>query len=168
MLFLEFENKEKLLNAFPTERDCIDYLETLRWNGSIVSPFYPKSIIYTCKEKKYKCRTSGKYFNVKTNTIFHNTKIDLRKWFLAIWIVSYQNKAINSVALSKELKVTQKSAWYMIKRIKLYLKKNDNTFENKNHFPRSDKNDTSIYRKPEKLEENDKLSLLQWLQLMKN
>lgn len=156
------------MDRFPTEQQCIDYLETLRWNGTVISPFDTTSKIYFCKKNTYKCRKSGKYFNVKTGTIFHNTKIELRKWFLAIWIVSSENKRINSVALGKELGITQKSAWYMIKRIKLYMKKNDRTFETIKNSPSENiikVSDKGV--KKEDISEKDKLPLLEWLQLLK-
>lgn len=167
MLFLDFQNKEQLLQAFSSEKDCIDYLEKLRWNSSIISPFSNNSKIYVCKNNKYKCRTSGKYFNVKTKTLFHDTKIDLRKWFLAIWIISRQDSKINSVDLGHELGVTQKSAWYMIKRIKLYMQKNDKTFENRENLVQRSEIIESTYQKNDNPNESNKLQLLQWLQLMK-
>lgn len=169
MLPFNFENKEALLDAFASEQICIDYLEELRWSGLIISPFFSSSKVYFCKKNIYKCKVSGKYFNVKTNTLFHNTKIDLQKWFVAIWIVSSQNKKINSVALSKELKITQKSAWYMIKRIKLYLNSNENAFNKKNIqtlLPNRIRVSNQIVTHQVNKEE-EKLPLLQWLQLLK-
>lgn len=168
MLQIEFENKEALVEAFSTEQKCIDHLETLRWNGVVISPFDSDSKVYYCSKNTYKCRNSGKYFNVKTGTLFHNTKIDLQKWFVAIWIVSTQNKKINSVALGHELGITQKSAWYMIKRIKQYMKTNSDTFEKKKKLPSNPK--TKVSHKIaaiEVVEEKEKLPLLQWLQLLK-
>ena len=169
MLDIDFENKESLLRTFPSEQKCIEHLEALRWNGKIISPFDNTSVIYFCKTNSYKCRNSGKYFNVKTGTLLHNTKIDLQKWFVAIWIVSRQNKRINSVALSKELRITQKTAWYMIKRINLYLYRKDDTFEKKNNAtPVSNIVSKINTSEVEVSEEKEKLPLLQWLQLLKN
>ena len=168
MIEIDFTNKEALIKTFDTEQKCIDHLETLRWNGNIISPFDPSSTIYWCTKNTYKCRNSGKYFNVKTGTLFHNTKIDLQKWFLAIWIVSIQNKKINSVALGHDLGITQKSAWYMIKRIKQYIQSNANTFEKKSNkqLPAAIKISRKIAQ-IEVIEEKEKLPLLQWLQLLK-
>ncbi|MFD0990313.1 IS1595 family transposase [Mariniflexile jejuense] len=107
-----------LIKAFPTEQACIDHLEILRWNGNVVSPFDATSKVYDCKGNKYKCKNTGKYFNVKTNTIFDNTKIELQKWFLAIWIVTSHKKGISSLQLGRDLGITQKSAWFMLQRIR--------------------------------------------------
>ncbi len=168
MVEIDFTNKEALVEAFETEQKCIDHLEALRWNGNIISPFDPTSRVYFCSKNTYKCRNSGKYFNVKTGTLFHNTKIELQKWFVAIWIVSAQNKKINSVALGHELGITQKSAWYMIKRIKHYIQTKSNTFEKKKNMPLKTKiKVSSKIAAIEVIEEKDKLPLLQWLQLLK-
>jgi len=107
-----------LIKAFPTQQSCIDHLELLRWNGNVVSPFDETSKVYNCKGNKYKCKNTGKYFNIKTNTIFDNTKIDLQKWFLAIWLVTSHKKGISSLQLGRDLDITQKSAWFMLQRIR--------------------------------------------------
>jgi transposase-like protein len=107
-----------LIKAFPDQQSCIDHLEVLRWNGNVVSPFDETSKVYNCRGNKYKCKNSGKYFNVKTNTIFDNTKIDLQKWFLAIWLVTSHKKGISSLQLGRDLDITQKSAWFMLQRIR--------------------------------------------------
>lgn len=107
-----------LINAFPNQQACIEHLEILRWNGNVISPFDETSKVYNCKGNKYKCKNTGKYFNVKTNTIFDNTKIDLQKWFLGIWIVTSHKKGISSLQLGRDLNITQKSAWFMLQRIR--------------------------------------------------
>ena len=168
MLEIDFENREALVAAFETSQKCIDHLEDLRWKGTVISPFDPTSKVYFCSKNNYKCRNSGKYFNVKTGTLLHNTKIDLQKWFLAIWIVSSNDKKINSVALGLELGITQKTAWYMIKRIKMYMESRDNTFEKKNNLSPTIKNKVATKKELSAIaEENNKLPLLQWLQLLK-
>lgn len=108
----------QLIQAFPTEQSCIDHLEAIRWGDNVISPFDNTSKVYKCKGNKYHCKKSGKYFNVKTNTIFDNTKIELQKWFLAIWIVTAHKKGISSLQLGRDLNITQKSAWFMLQRIR--------------------------------------------------
>jgi len=107
-----------LINAFPNEQTCVDHLEKIRWNENVVSPFDITSKVYNCKGNRYKCKSTGKYFNVKTNTLFDNTKMPLQKWFLAIWIVTSHKKGISSLQLSRDLNITQKSAWFMLQRIR--------------------------------------------------
>jgi hypothetical protein len=107
-----------LLKAFPTQQSCIDHLEQLRWNGNIVSPFDPSSTVYKCKGNNYKCRNSGKYFNVKTGTIFEDTKIPLQKWFMALDVFSSHKKGFSSHQLAKDIGVTQKTAWFLLHRLR--------------------------------------------------
>lgn len=108
-----------LIKAFPTEESCILHLEKIRWyNDNVISPFDYTSKVYKCKGNKYQCKNTGKYFNVKTNTIFDNTKLELQKWFLAIWICTSYKKGISSIQLGRELGITQKSAWFMMQRIR--------------------------------------------------
>jgi transposase-like protein len=114
-----------LVQAFPTEQSCIDHLELLRWNGDVVSPFDSSSKVYKCKGNKYKCKNTGKYFNVKTDTLFDNTKMELRKWFIAIWLVTSHKKGISSLQLGRDLGITQKSAWFMLQRIRNCFDLND-------------------------------------------
>lgn len=114
----EFKSIFDLLKAFPTEQSCIDHLEKLQWNGNVVSPFDATSKVYKCAGNKYKCKNTGKYFNVRTNTIFDNTKIPLQKWFLALYVFSSHKKGISSHQLAKDISVTQKSAWFLLHRLR--------------------------------------------------
>lgn len=118
MINKDFKSILDLLKEFSDEQTCIDHLTELRWNGDVVSPFDPASKVYVCKGNKYRCKNTGKYFNVRTETMFDNTKIPLQKWFLAIWIVTSHKKGISSVQLSKDIDITQKSAWFMLQRIR--------------------------------------------------
>lgn len=114
----DFNSLIDLFKAFPNEQRCIDHLERLRWNGFVVSPFDPTSRVYKCKDNKYRCKNTGKYFNVKTDTLFDSSKIELRKWFAAIWLVTSHKKGISSLQLSQDIDVTQKTAWFMLQRIR--------------------------------------------------
>ena len=118
MINQDFNSILELIQAFPNQQSCIDHLEALRWNGNVVSPFDETSKVYNCKGNKYKCKNTGKYFNVKTDTIFDNTKIELQKWFLGIWLVTSHKKGISSLQLGRDLNITQKSAWFMLSRIR--------------------------------------------------
>lgn len=116
-----FKTLKDLQDAFPTEQHCIDYLEERRWGGNVVSPFDPTSKVYKCKDNKYRCKNTGKYFNVKTKLIFHKTSLPLIYWFMAIWLVLSHKKGISSVQLGKDIGVTQKTAWFMLHRIRKAL-----------------------------------------------
>jgi len=114
----EFKSLIDLTKKFPDEKTCIEHLEAIRWNGNVVSPFDPTSKVYKCAGFKYKCKNTGKYFNVRTGTIFEDTKVPLQKWFMAIYIVNSHKKGISSHQLAKDIEITQKSAWFLLHRIR--------------------------------------------------
>lgn len=118
MMNKDFNSIIELVKTFPDEQSCINHLEEIRWANGVISPFDSSSKIYKCKDNKYRCKNTGKYFNVKTNTLFDNTKIALQKWFLAIWLVTSYKKDISSLQLSKDIDVSQKTAWFMLQKIK--------------------------------------------------
>lgn len=114
----QFKSIVDLLEAFKTEQDCIKHLEAVRWQGNIISPYDTTSTVYKCKNNRYKCRNTNKYFNVRTNTIFGDSNIKLRTWFLAIYIFTSHKKGISSHQLAKDLNITQKSAWFILHRLR--------------------------------------------------
>ena len=131
MINTNFNSIIELLQAFPDDQTCIDYLEAQRWNDIVVSPFDASSKVYKCKGNKFKCKNTKKYFNVKTGTMFDNTKVPLQKWFLAIWLVTSHKKGISSLQLHRDLNVTQKTAWFMLQRIrKCFGIENNNDLNN--------------------------------------
>ena len=121
MIQKNFNSTTELLKAFSSEELCIEYLERLRWHGQIISPFDPSSTVYKCQGNKYRCRNTGKYFNVRTGTVFASSKTSLQKWFIIIWYaVTYKDEA-SPAQLAKEIKVMEKTAALMLQRIKEYL-----------------------------------------------
>lgn len=127
MINKDFKSILDLINSFPNEETCVKHLEELRWNGRIVSSFDSSSKVYKTKNG-YRCKNTSKYFNVKTGTLFDNTKVNLQKWFIAIWLVTSHKKSISSMQLAKDIHVTQKTAWFMLQRIRACfdIENNDN------------------------------------------
>ena len=110
MMNKEFNSIIELIQAFPNQQSCIDYLEKLRWNNNPISPYDVNSTVYKCKNNYYKCKNTKKLFNVKTKTLFDNTKVDLQKWFVAIWLTTSHKKGISSLQLAKDIKTTLKNS----------------------------------------------------------
>ncbi len=115
---IQFKSLLELINAFPDEQSCINYLTHLRWNGETVSPFAPDSKVYHLKGNRYKCSQTNKYFNVKTGTIFENSKIPLTTWFIGIYLFATHKRGLSSYQLAADLNITQKSAWFMLSRLR--------------------------------------------------
>ena len=121
--------KDGILNfmtTFPDEECCIRYLEKLRWGDKVVSPFDASSKVYKCANGKYKCRNSGKYFDVKTGTVFAGTKIALRSWIFAIFLFMSHKRGISSCQLARDLGITQKTAWNMLHKIRIFMELQNN------------------------------------------
>lgn len=114
----EFKSLFDLLQAFPTEESCIEYLEKKLWNGTPVSPYDPTSKVYHRGDGMYRCKNTGKNFNIRIGTMFEGSKAPLRKWFIAIYLITTSNKGISSVQLAETIGVTQKTAWFMSHRIR--------------------------------------------------
>lgn len=106
------------VDNFPDEESCIRYLEGIRWENGVVSPYDPTSKVYKCGNGRYKCKNTGKYFDVKTGTIYARTKLPLRCWFYAISVFLSHKRGISSCQLARDLHITQKSAWNMLNKIR--------------------------------------------------
>ena len=117
-LKFNFNSIIELINTFNTEQKCIEYLEQIRWNGNVVSPYDSTSKVYKCQNNRYRCKNTKKDFNVRTNTLFGESKIKLQTWFLGIYLITSHKKGISSLQLSKDLNVTQKTSWFMLQRIR--------------------------------------------------
>lgn len=119
-----------LYELFPTEEACIKHLEAINWHDKPVSPFDKTSRVYKLKSGKYRCKNTGKNFTVRTGTMFEKTKISLRKWFIAIWLVTNHKIGLSSYQLANDIEVTQKTAWYMLHKIRHAMRlANENILE---------------------------------------
>ncbi len=109
----------QIYKRFPTQQSCIDHLEKVRWNNEPVCP-YCKSKNQTKRKgtNRYHCNNCNTSYSVMVGTIFHNTKLDFQKWFLAISLVLNAKKGLSARQLSRDIEVTKDTAWYMLMRIR--------------------------------------------------
>jgi len=112
------------LDKFPDEKAARAYLEQKRWANGMVCPRCNSTKISKWKSNDgwCKCNNCKKQFNVKTCTIFEKSKIPLHKWLLAFYKIVTARKGISSMQISKELGITQKSAWFMLHRVREAMK----------------------------------------------
>lgn len=110
----------QLSQMFPTVESAVRYFEGIRWNGSPVCTKCDKAEKITAQRKvgTYWCGMCREYFTVFTNTPLERNKIDARKWLFAAYLVLTARKGISSYQLSKELAVQQRTAWYMMHRLR--------------------------------------------------
>jgi transposase-like protein len=106
--------------TFPDEASCIEYLAKSRWpDGNPVSPFGAgEAYRIGTRPGVYKCKKTLQNFSVRHGTIFEESRLPLKKWFFAIFLLHSLKKGISSIQLAKYLGVTQKTAWFMLQRIR--------------------------------------------------
>jgi transposase-like protein len=104
---------------FKTEKDCHQYLASQRWfDGVIVCPHCNNEQSYVFKDGiRYECRACKKQFTAKTKTFMEGSKLKTVKWLMAMFLTMHK-KGISSVQLAKDIAVTQKTAWFMLQRIR--------------------------------------------------
>lgn len=122
---MNFKSVLEVAEYFSDSQNCINFLTQLRWGGKIKCPHCNHEKIYELKGKykRYKCTGCKKQFSVLKGSIFENSPIPLQKWFMAMYIMSSHKKGISSYQLSRDIDVTQKTAWFMLQRIRYAMKK---------------------------------------------
>ena len=114
-----FDSLFDLMDAFPDEQTCINHLRAIRWKDGEFCPHCGDGRIYEFSDRRtFKCGSCRQRFSIKVGTIFEDTKLPLRKWFMAIWLLSNHPKGIASTTLAKDLRITQKSAWFVLQRLR--------------------------------------------------
>jgi len=105
--------------AFPTEDAARAYLAAARWPQGVTCHHCGHDAVWTVRGGKlYTCKACRKQFTVRTGTIMEDSKLPLSKWIYAMYLMTVSRKGVSSVQLSKELGITQKSAWHLGHRIR--------------------------------------------------
>lgn len=122
---MNFKNLKELFIYFKDEEVCREYLIQKRWEGKPVCPYCQHSAtIYRIEKcKRFKCGNPECYkkFSVTVGTIYENTKIPLSTWYGALYLMTAHKKGISSLQLGRDLGVTQKTAWFILHRIREML-----------------------------------------------
>ncbi len=121
------ERKPKTLQDavryFSDEQTCIDTVAKLRWpEGKPICPACGKhEHYYLASQKRWKCKECWKQFSVKLGTIFEDSPIHLDKWLTALWMLVNCKNGVSSYEVARDLGITQKSAWFVLHRLRLAL-----------------------------------------------
>lgn len=131
----KFKSLIELCRYFKDEKTCFDFLEQQIWfEGQPACPHCGSLHVYTRSNRsknpakagvrEYKCAEKGcnKNFTSTVGTIFEGSKLPLQTWFCAIWLCTTSSKGISSHNLAKQLGITQKSAWFVLSRIREMFK----------------------------------------------
>ncbi len=125
-----FNSLYELTEYFREEITCLRYLEEWKWkDGQIHCPHCGMDKIYRFSDgKRFKCGSCREQFTAKIGTIFEGSKIPLRKWYIAIYMVLSHKKGLSSHQLARDIKVTQKTGWFMLHRVRFALGQDDMQF----------------------------------------
>lgn len=118
-----FDTLLQMMAAFPDEQSAVDHFRSIRWANGAFCPHCGATKVYHFSDAKtHKCGECRKRFSIKVGTIFEDSKIGLRQWMLAIWLITSHKKGVASTQLAKDLGVTQKTAWFMLHRLRHAIK----------------------------------------------
>jgi transposase-like protein len=117
-----FASLIEFMEHYKDEETCRKFFDSVRFRKGDYCPHCGFVSIYRFGDGRYRCAGCKKDFTIKTGTVFGESKIPLRKWFIAIYLLTTCRKGISSVQLAKQVGVTQKTAWFMDHRIRKAMK----------------------------------------------
>jgi hypothetical protein len=110
---------------FSSEETCINYLASKRWtDGVAVCPTCgKKGAGFLTNQKRWQCsnRHPKRQFSIKVGTVMEDSLIGLEKWLPVMWLIANCRNGISSWAIHRELGITQKTAWFMLQRVRLAM-----------------------------------------------
>ena len=121
----EPESLQEAILYFSDPDNCVEYLSARRWPDGVICPICGSDRVsaYDPKYGTWQCSTHHprRRFSVKVGTIFEDSAIGLDKWLAALWMLVNCKNGISSYEIARDLKVTQKTAWFMLQRLRLVL-----------------------------------------------
>jgi transposase-like protein len=114
---------QQAIRYFSDEQVCIDTVASLRWPDAPVCHWcgLQDKHYYLATQRRWKCKGCKKQFSVKVGTIFEDSPISLDKWLIALWMLVNCKNGISSYEVGRDLGITQKSAWFVLHRLRLAL-----------------------------------------------
>src|SRR5207247_8500163 len=121
----KFKTPESLSEAityFADKDTALQFLQFLRWpSGVTCAHCDARDPMFLKTRRIWKCKVCRKQFSVKLGTIFEDSPLGLDKWLPAIWMLANSKNGISSYELARALRVTQKTGWFMLGRIRLAM-----------------------------------------------
>lgn len=116
----------QIYKKYPTDTSCLEHLEQVRWDNIPTCPYCKskKQTPLRKEQSRYHCNTCNTSYSITVGTIFHDTKLDLQKWFLAITLVLNAKKGISARQLGRDLEVNKDTAWRMQMQIRKAMTQN--------------------------------------------
>jgi transposase-like protein len=120
----EPKSLQEAILYFSNPDNCIDYLAVRRWPKGVICPTCGStSVKFNPARRVWQCAThhAKRQFSVKVGTVMEDSAIPLDKWMVATWLVTNCKNGISSYEIARDVRVTQKSAWFMLHRIRLAM-----------------------------------------------
>jgi transposase-like protein len=121
----EPKSLQEAIIYFSNPDNCVDYLALRRWpDGNVVCPTCGSDKVkYNADRRWWQCSShhAKRQFSVKVGTVMEDSAIPLDKWLTAMWLLTNCKNGISSYEVARDLRITQKSAWFMLHRIRLAL-----------------------------------------------
>ena len=119
----------QLSEQFPTEKSAEDWFIKQRWPNGVQCPHCANEDVRLVPNRKpmpYWCKPCRKYFSIRTGTVMNRSPLPMRTWLFAIYIVGTNLKGVSSLKLHRDLGISQKSAWFLLHRIREAFASGDN------------------------------------------
>ena len=115
---------QQAIRYFSDEQVCIDTVAAIRWAfGPECPKCEGKEHYYLASQRRWKCKKCGRQFSVKVGTIFEDSPLSLDKWLCALWMLVNCKNGVSSYEVHRALGITQKSAWFVLHRLRLALQR---------------------------------------------
>src|SRR5213080_5165124 len=113
---------------FSNPDNCLEYIAVRRWPNGVICPTCGREdVSFLAKQRKWQCKSAHaqRQFSVKVGTIFEDSPLGLDKWLVAVWMITACKNGVSSYEIHRALGVTQKTAWFMLQRIRLGMQSNE-------------------------------------------
>ena len=117
------------MKQFATEKQCREYLASVRWKSGFVCPKCGGHHAYVLSNGLYQCAECHHQTSVTAGTLLHKSHVPLTKWFLAFYFVCQDKRGISAVQLSFRIGVTYKTAWRMLDLIRTAMGRRDKKYK---------------------------------------
>lgn len=115
----------EVYRRWPTHHDCITHLESVRWGEEILCPYCGSVHVSRNRDAKrgltasrWKCQICDRSFSATVGTIFHNSHVDLQRWFLLISLMLNAKKGLSAMQAARDLDMRRPTVWSMMHRIR--------------------------------------------------
>lgn len=112
------------IKFFAEPGNCLAYMISIRWPDGVECPTCRrKDVVFLANQNKWQCKSvhHHRQFSAKVGTIFEDSPIPLDKWLVAVWMIINCKNGVSSYEIHRALGITQKSAWFMLHRIRLAM-----------------------------------------------